>query len=162
MVGGMDVGNELPLRVGSFVTTNLTGAGPLPRWSDGQIFRAIRNAIDPDGNWLVIMSYTNAGRLSDADTKALIAYIRSLPIIGAETADPPDHFNPLGLVLLSAGVLPSGHPTYTGTIGAPPMGPTVRYGEYILSYQDCRECHGPDLKGGVPGQIGPIGPNSTW
>jgi len=159
MVGGMDIGKEIAVPVGSFVTTNLTAAGPLPRWSDGQIFRAIRNGVDADGNWLVIMSYTNAGRLSDADTKALSAYIRSLPVVGAETANPPDHLNLLGLIMLGAGLLPAGHPTFVGTIAAPPKGPTARYGEYILSYQDCRECHGANLKGGVPGQLGPIGPD---
>jgi mono/diheme cytochrome c family protein len=35
---------------------------------------------------------------------------------------------------------------------------TVEYGEYVLSYQDCRKCHGPNLKGGVQGQFSPIGP----
>jgi hypothetical protein len=56
MVGGMDIGKEIAVPVGSFVTTNLTAAGPLPRWSDGQIFRAIRNGVDADWKWLVIMS----------------------------------------------------------------------------------------------------------
>src|SRR6266699_1069448 len=36
---------------------------------------------------------------------------------------------------------------------------TSAFGEYILSYQDCRECHGRHLTGGVPGQIGPLGPD---
>jgi hypothetical protein len=48
-------------------------AGRLNRWSDGEIFRAIRNGIDADGRWLIVMSYTNAGKLSDDDTRALIA-----------------------------------------------------------------------------------------
>ena len=29
----------------------------------------------------------------------------------------------------------------------------------VLSYQDCRECHGRNLTGGVPGQLGPLGPD---
>jgi len=33
----------------------------------------------------------------------------------------------------------------------------LQYGEYILSYQDCRSCHGAKLTGGVPGQLGPLG-----
>jgi hypothetical protein len=40
-----------------------------------------------------------------------------------------------------------------------PKGPTGQYGEYILSYQDCRECHGANLAVGVEGQLGPIGPD---
>jgi cytochrome c553 len=42
---------------------------------------------------------------------------------------------------------------------APDKSPTAQYGAYILSYQDCRACHGADLTGGVRGQIAPIGPS---
>jgi hypothetical protein len=61
-------------------------------------------------------------------------------------------------MMLAAGMLPGGKPVFNGTIKAPPHGPTVQYGEYILSFQDCRECHGADLKGGVQGQLPPVGP----
>jgi mono/diheme cytochrome c family protein len=159
LTGGMDVGKDLAAPIGSFITSNLTPAGALSNWSDGEIFRAIRNGIDAKGNWLTIMSYTNAGKLSDADIYAVIAYIRSRPAAGSKTADPPDHLNLLGQVMLGAGLLPAGNPVFTGHLSAPPKAPTVSYGEYILSYQDCRACHGPNLTGGVPGQIAPIGPN---
>jgi mono/diheme cytochrome c family protein len=159
LTGGLNLGEDFPVPIGSFVSSNLTPAGQLSHWSDGDIFRAIRNGIDRDGRWLVIMSYTNAGKLSDDDTKALIAYIRSVPAAGTPTANPPDHLNMLGLVMLGAGKLPKGKPVSTGIIAAPPSGPTLQYGEYILSYQDCRACHGDKLTGGVPGQLGPIGPD---
>jgi cytochrome c553 len=158
LTGSVDMATELHIPVGSLVSSNLTPAGVLNRWSDGEIFRAIRNAIDPDGHWLIVMSYTNAGKLSDDDIQALIAYIRSRPPAGESTANPPDQLNPLGLVMLGAGILPRGKPVFTGSIAAPPKGPSVQYGEYIMSYQDCRECHGSDLTGGVQGQMGPIGP----
>jgi cytochrome c553 len=159
LTGGWDVGQELPIYIGAFVSANLTPAGRVSRWSDGDIFRAIRNGVDADGHWLMMMSYTSASRLSDEDTQALIAYIRSRPAAGAEIANPPDQLNLLGLAMLGAGLLPSGKPIITGVNFAPPKGPTIRYGEYILSYQDCRECHGEQLTGGVPGQLGPIGPD---
>src|SRR5262249_15469022 len=60
LTGGLDIGEHFPLRVGSFVSANLTPAGRLQRWSDGEIFRAIRNSVDTDGRWLPLMSYTNA------------------------------------------------------------------------------------------------------
>jgi len=159
LTGGADIGQDIPIPVGSFVSSNLTPAGRVKIWSDGEIFRAIRNGIDADGRWLAMMSYTNSGRLSDEDTKALIAYIRSLPAAGEHTPNPPDQFTLLGVAMLGAGMLPSGKPVVTGTVTAPPMGPTFQFGEYILSYQDCRECHGVRLTGGVPGQIGPLGPD---
>jgi mono/diheme cytochrome c family protein len=60
--------------------------------------------------------------------------------------------------MVGAGILPTGKPVFTGTITAPAQPATPEYGEYILSYQDCRACHGADLTGGIPGQLGPIGP----
>jgi mono/diheme cytochrome c family protein len=159
LTGDVDIGGDFPITIGSFVSSNLTPAGRLSRWSDGEIFRAIRNAVDADGRWLTIMSYINAGRLSDGDIQAVIAYLRSQPSAGRETADPPDRFNLLGVIMLGAGILPAGKPIIVGAITAPPKGPTARYGEYILSYQDCRSCHGADLTGGAEGQLAPIGPD---
>ena len=56
-------------------------------------------------------------------------------------------------------MLPEGQPPIVGVVTAPPQGPTVEYGEYIISYQDCRDCHGEALTGGVEGQLAPVGPN---
>jgi mono/diheme cytochrome c family protein len=159
LAGGTDLAEDLPIPVGSFVSSNLTQAGPVKDWSDGELFRAIRNGVDAEGRWLTMMSYVNAGRLSDDDIEALIAYIRSVPAAGNLTPDPPDHLNLLGLAMLGAGMLPSGKPIISEHISAPPKGPTYQFGEYILSYQDCRECHGKDLNGGVPGQLAPLGPD---
>jgi mono/diheme cytochrome c family protein len=61
--------------------------------------------------------------------------------------------------MLGAGMLPSGKPVTTTRVTAPPKGPTFQYGQYILSYQDCRECHGNTLTGGMPGQMAPLGPD---
>jgi mono/diheme cytochrome c family protein len=105
------------------------------------------------------MSYTSAGKLSDDDIRAVIAYLRSLPAAGTQTENPPDHLNVLGVVMLGAGLLPKGKPVSTNIVTAPPKSPTLQYGEYILSYQDCGGCHGDKLTGGVPGQLGPLGPD---
>jgi mono/diheme cytochrome c family protein len=157
--GGFDVGDDFPLPLGWFVSSNLTPAGQLSHWSDGDIFRAIRNSVDRDGRWLIVMSYTNSSKLSDDDTRAVIAYIRSLPAAGQQTKNPPDYLNPLGVMMLGAGLFPQGKPVFTGAVTAPPKGPTSQYGEYVLSYQDCRGCHGEKLTGGAPGQMAPVGPD---
>jgi mono/diheme cytochrome c family protein len=159
LTGGLDIGEHFPVPIGSFISANLTPVGQLRHWSDGDIFRAIRNSVDPNGRWLIIMSYTNAGKLSDEDIRAVIAYIRSVPAIGKPTDDQPDHLNLLGITMLGAGMLPRGNPVSIDPVTAPPASSTARYGEYILSYQDCRACHGPKLTGGVPGQLGPLGPD---
>jgi hypothetical protein len=116
----MGIGKHFPFPVGSFVSSNLTPAGRVNHYSDGEIFRAIRNGVDADGHWLTVMSYTNAGKLSDDDIQALIAYIRSQPGAGQETVNPPDQLNLLGVIMLGAGMLPGSKPVFTGVITAPP------------------------------------------
>jgi mono/diheme cytochrome c family protein len=158
LTGGRDLGKDLAVRIGHFTTSNLTPAGELRHWSDGQMFRAIRNSVDDTGRRLLIMSLTNVGRLSDEDIRAVIAYIRSLPAAGMPTPTPPDELNPLGIVLVALGQLPESHPISVDPIIAPPKGPTIEYGAYVLSYQDCRTCHGQSLGGGDPHGVGIVGP----
>jgi mono/diheme cytochrome c family protein len=158
LTGGFDIGKKFPIPIGSFVSSNLTAAGPLKQWSDGEIFRAIRNGVDANGRWLFVMSLTSAGNLSNDDIECLIAYIRTTPADGALTPDPPDDISPLGVAMLGAGLLPGGRPVFIGAIKAPPKEPTAQYGQYIVSYQDCRQCHGDNLAGGNAG-LGPVGPD---
>jgi hypothetical protein len=49
LTGGLDIGEDFPLPIESFVSSNLTPAGRLKHWSDGEIFRAIRNGVDRTG-----------------------------------------------------------------------------------------------------------------
>lgn len=159
LIGGVDLGQDIPIPLGSFVSVNLTPAGPLQNYSDGEIFRIIRNGISPSGRILIFMSFVRGRNLSDADTEAVIAYLRSTPAVDNATPYPPDNVSFLGVVMYGAGMLPEGGPPTDAVITAPPLDATVAYGEYILSYQDCRDCHGENLKGGVEGQLPPIGPN---
>ena len=108
---------------------------------------------------MIIMSTFRGRNLSDEDTMAVVAYLRSQPATEHATLTPPDQPTILGLILLGAGMIPEGPAPYDGVITAPPKDATKAYGEYILGYQDCRECHGEDLHGGVPGQLAPVGPS---
>ena len=159
LTGGMDIGKDFPINLGKFVSVNLTPAGPLKDWTDGEIFRAVRDGIDEEGRTLTVMSTVRGRNLSDEDIKAVIAYLRSQPPVENETLDPPDQPNLQAIIMLGAGLVPEGKPPIEGAIEAPPKGPTVEYGEYLFSYNDCRDCHGENLKGGLQGQLGPIGPN---
>ncbi len=84
LAGGADIGKHLPIPVGSFVAANLTPAGRINRWSDGDIFRAIRNGVDADGHWLMMMSYTmnlfNMEKLLDVElsTTVIVANQRGM------------------------------------------------------------------------------------
>jgi mono/diheme cytochrome c family protein len=159
LTGGVDLGADFPIHLGTFIAPNLTPAGPLKDWTDAEIFAALREGVNPQGRRLVIMSNARVRYLSDEDTQAVIAYVRSQPAVDNKTQDPPDKANLLAMLMYGAGMIPEGLPPVEGSITAPPKGPTVAYGEYILNFQDCRNCHGADLKGGVEGQLAPIGWN---
>ncbi len=159
LAGGADMAREIPIPVGSFTPPNLTPAGSLKDWSDGQIFRALRTGVDDEGHHLVMMSVIPVRNLSDEDIQAVIAFLRSQAPVNNLTPDPPDQPNLLGLVMFGAGMLPGGLPPVNGVITAPPQAPTVEYGQYIVSYTGCRDCHGPDLAGADPKSLGAHGPS---
>src|SRR4029453_9276505 len=67
LTGGVDIGKGIPLPLGSFVSVNLTPAGPLKGWSDGEILRILREGVDPNGRPLIMMSAVRARYMSDED-----------------------------------------------------------------------------------------------
>ena len=131
LAGGVDLGKDFPAPLGRYVSVNLTPAGHLQNWSDGEIFRAIRNGIDRNGRKLVIMGNFRGRHLSDEDVQALIAYLRSQPAVQNETLDPPDQPNLMALVMFGAGLIPAAAPPTTASIEAPPKAPTQEYGAYL-------------------------------
>jgi mono/diheme cytochrome c family protein len=153
--GGEDLGKNSPVPVGVLIPPNLTPAGPLQGWSDGQIFRALRHALDKDGRPLPTMGALHLGYLSDADIQAVIAYLRSQPAVPNPL--PPEQPNLLFAIFTGAGLLPAPS-NVAGVINAPPPGPTAQYGNYIIGFIGCRDCHGPDLNGGRGG-LNPAGPS---
>lgn len=155
--GGRDVGADLPVPLGSFVSINLTPAGPLKDWSDGEILRVLREGVDRDGHPLVVMSANGVRYLSEEDKQAIIAYLRSQPPVVNSTPNPPDQPSMLGAVMVGAGLVKF-QPPLAGTITAPPKAATADYGKYVVDYQDCRICHGEDLTGGTNPNF-PKGPN---
>lgn len=159
LTGGVDIGKDIPLPVGSFVTANLTPGGPLKTWTDAQIFNAIRNGLDNEGRPLFVMSNARGRHMSDEDIQAVIAFLRSQPTVDHETQQPLDQPSFLGVLMFGAGMLPAGEPPTTTPIVAPAKAPTAEYGAYILRYQDCMLCHGEDLRGGDPNGLGPVGPS---
>lgn len=157
--GGRDMGKDIPIPLGAFVPPNLTPGGDLKEWSDGQILRVLRSGVDDTNRQLFIMSNVNVRHMSDEDLAAVIAFLRSQPAVDNKTIDPPDQPTFLAAIMGGAGMLPKPEAPVAGSIVAPPVGPTAEYGKYMISFQDCRDCHGEDLTGGTPGQLAPVGPN---
>lgn len=157
LIGGRDIGADSPLPLGHFVSVNLTPAGPLKDWSDGEILRTLREGVDKYGHPLAIMSSNGVRYLSEDDKLAIIAYLRSQPAAGNLTPDPSDDPNLLAAILFGAGVVQFQPPVGTNIV-APPRAVSAEYGKYVVDYEDCRTCHGPDLTGGTD-PTAPQGPS---
>lgn len=156
--GGFNIGEAEGFGfMGQIAVENLTPGGKLAGYTDGEIFRAIRHGVNQDGRTLVFMSLLSYGQLSDDDTQALIAYLRSQPAAttGRPTGDKP---NFVGALLFGAGMFPSPRPQLE-TISAPPAGTTAEYGQYVATYGECRGCHGPDATGVEASPMSPAVPN---
>ncbi|GJQ51589.1 MAG: hypothetical protein HKUEN02_04360 [Anaerolineaceae bacterium] len=143
--------------MGQVATENLTPGGKLANYTDGEIFRAIRHGVNKDGDMVMFMSMISYRELSNADTEAVIAYLRSLP---AETSDAPtgDKLNFLGIVVMGSGMFPMPEPA-PDSIDAPPAGATPEYGKYVATIGECRGCHGSDMTGTPASPAGPAVPN---
>jgi mono/diheme cytochrome c family protein len=160
--GGRNLADGAPVPLGFAPAYNLTPAGPLKDWTDGEIFRAIRHNVDSNGRKLAFMNFTGIGGLGDEDVAALVAFLRSQPATGDETR--VEKLSLVTYMMIAGGVVPQ-HKR-PEQIDTPAPAPDATYGEYIVAFLSCRDCHGPDLTGG-PGGLTPPGPNiveaaSTW
>ena len=143
--------------VGDMVTENLTPGGKLASYSDGELFRAIRHRVNKDGDLLAFMSLMTYSQLSNEDTEAIIAYLRTLPPV-EQTAVTGDKLSFLGSIMFGAGLF--GTPEKAAEmVVAPPQGVTAEYGKYVATFAECRGCHGPDATGVEESPAGPATPN---
>jgi mono/diheme cytochrome c family protein len=143
--------------LGTLYAANLTPAGALAGWRDGEIVRAIREGVDRQGRALLIMPSKNFRGMSDEDAQALVAYLRNQPATGVPT--PPTTLNFLGAAVIGAGVFPLYAEPLTGAVTAPPAGPTPEYGRYLVELALCGECHGAGLTGAGVSEFVTAGPN---
>lgn len=134
---------------GTFYAPNLTPGGPLKDWSDGEIVRAIREGVHKDGRALLIMPSMAFHGMSDADAQALVAYLRSQPVVQRDV--PPMAPNILAALFVGSGMFPTSAQTpITGPIVAPQRAVSAEYGGYLVNgIGGCRDCHGQDLGGHV-------------
>lgn len=142
--------------IGTVSGVNLTPAGPIEDWSDGEIIRAIREGLDESGQALLIMPSEYLHNMSDADAQAIVAYLRTQPPI--ESQIPESQMNLLGAVVVGLGVFPTSAQPPVTSVEAPPAGPTPEYGEYLAAVSGCQQCHGEGLRGSSGGFV-PAGPN---
>ena len=157
LTGGKNILEDVPMPLGSAVPPNLTPAGRIDEWSDGELIRAIREGTNPDGHRMVIMSAQTFRVFSQEDLESIVTYLRSQP---AEESDleAEGSWTPLAMVLTTLGMLPVRDLPSAEIPPVVPVGPTVEYGAYIVGFVDCAICHGDDLSGGTS-LVAPQGPN---
>jgi mono/diheme cytochrome c family protein len=159
LTGGVNILADIPAPLGVAMSANLTPAGRLADYTDGEIMRVLREGVDKDRQPLLFMSIVRVRNMSDEDLQAVIAFLRSQPAAGGVIPLPLDQPNFLAAIMGGVGMLPPPEPPVQGPIVAPPAGETVEFGKYNVSFQDCTVCHGADLHGGVEGQLPPVGPD---
>ena len=96
--------------------------------------------------------------MSDRDLAALITYLRSQPAVAHTVGK--RHLTWMSCLILGAHAFEMSHTLpVSGPVADVPEGMTSAYGEYMTKLLTCRDCHGPDLKGGRRDQFPPVGPN---
>lgn len=129
--------------VGRQFTANLTRRAQT--YSDADFDRAIRGGIDNRGHALWDMPSAMYANLSDEDTAAVIAYIRSLPVGGKD--HPKKHFGLGWRWEIIRDAEPYSSARYVDERKVPvDAGPDTAAGRYI-AMTACSECHGGELAG---------------
>lgn len=156
---GSNFGADIGMPIGTLYAPNLTPAGELKDWTDGEIIRAIREGVHKNGRSLLIMPSATFHNLSDDDVQAVVAYLRSQPAV--EPATPANKLNVIGALFMNIAPVLSAQPPITGPVTSPPEGPTTEYGQYLATGFGCTDCHGAQFAGGIPPGGGPPAANLT-
>ena len=118
--------------------------------SDQQLAAGIRQGIGHDGKGLFVMPSPMYSRLTDQETAALVAWIRTLP--RAEGQAKGLSAGPLGRLGLVLGTFQPGPERVAEYRAQAPiaLGPEHEAARHLASTA-CSECHGPALTGGSAG-----------
>ena len=152
---------------------NLTAGegGVAASYTDADWTRAVRHGLNSRGRAMFVMPAELYYWLSDEDLGAIVAFLRTQKVDRRFADARP---GPVGRALRAVGALDAAFPyTYLDHEAprppAPPVGPTVEYGDYMVRTFGCRVCHGQELTGGtVPqteipgGNLSPGGPLQAW
>ena len=161
LTGGLDMmageGDEDFSFAGSMVTANLTPGGVLADRTDGELFRVIRYGFGKNAR-LGMMSSLPYRELSDDDTHAIIAFLRSQEPVTTAT-NGGDNINLIAVILFYSEVLYPLDEDHEGVITAPTPGVTAEYGKYVATFGECRGCHGTDMTGTEATALSPSIPN---
>jgi mono/diheme cytochrome c family protein len=139
LAGGLEIREPFGVAVASNITPDPdTGLG---RWTDAEIIRAIREGRRRDGRVLgPPMPFDLYRRLADADVKAIVTYLRTVPPVRHPVA--PSRYTIR---------LPDTYGPAVGRVPEPDRSDPVTYGEYLAGpVAHCIDCHTPRGADGRP------------
>ncbi len=120
---------------------NITGdlATGLGGWSDEQIVRSIRDGVGRDGHPLLeVMPFRDFRYMSDEDVRAVVAYLRSIPVLPEPHPRTP---NDVPLFVRAFSRLSAAIRRPVQGVTAPDRSDRVKYGEYLARLATCADCH---------------------
>ncbi len=129
---------------GTVFSTNITPDAKtgIGGWTDTQIIEAIRSGLRPNGERLIpVHPYTVFNGMAEADLKAMVAYLRSLPAVNR--ANQPKKIT---VPLFESVFLPAWLAAFSPREMPPATAPTsgLPRGEYLVrAVSHCGECHTP-------------------
>ena len=141
---GKDLSGRMMAAAGSpLAAPNLTRI--VAKRSDAELDRALRSGLHPDGTAEFSMPSHVYAAFTDAETAAVIGYLRSLKPVGALEPRPP--WGPMQRFDLAVGFM---HPEPRRIAGAArplDLGPQLQAGRHLAALA-CGQCHGTDLSSG--------------
>jgi len=162
---GVNLGGKLAFQdsfLGRGYTSNLTrGRGGVARtYTDADWIRSIRYGVRPDGHGIPFMPSDYFNKMSDADTGAIIAYLKSLPPVDNERTRV--EINLPARLLIDLGVFGDLVRAAKIDFRAARAHPSGSEGEYLVEVGGCTFCHGAGLTGGQGPEPGaPCGTDLT-
>ena len=140
------------------ITPSEAGVGA---FSDADYVRALRHAVNPDGQPYMIMPAEVFINWSEEDLGSAIAYLKALA--PDETPTPARTVGILSRTLLPLGVFgeifPADFIEHDMPFPVrPEIGATAEYGAYFATAGLCTLCHGDDMMGGSDPNVGEVPP----
>ncbi|MGN6617853.1 MAG: c-type cytochrome [Ilyomonas sp.] len=155
LLAGADIplsgGYKFALPVGDIYSKNITpdSATGIGKYTDGEIARALRYGVHPDGT--AVFDFMPFHNISDEDLTAIISYIRSQKPVHHEV--PAHKPNLIGKMVIAFLVKPVGPSEEIPKSVIKDT--TAAYGRYLaINIAGCQECHTKrDLSGTYTGEL---------
>ncbi len=150
--GNLAGGNVLKMGpVATVIGSNITPAGVLKDYSDGELVRLLRHGIKKNGRTVLMMPIEDFNWLPKSDIVAMVSYLRTVKPVKKKMGT--TQIGLLGKVLDRLDKFPFDQARrieHDKLPSAPKPSVTVAYGSFVAT--SCRGCHGKTMSGGkLPG-----------